>query len=90
MNAQDDISRLLCPDPDHAPPCPIPWSTARLSENEITVAVYTTDAQAQERLQRIEPLPDVRSTTLLRDVDPAGNPLDHPDLIQQYTTEHRT
>lgn len=20
-----DIQRLLCPDPDHAPPCPIPW-----------------------------------------------------------------
>lgn len=19
------ITRLLCPDPDHAPPCPIPW-----------------------------------------------------------------
>jgi hypothetical protein len=22
----EQISRLLCPDPDHAPPCPIPWT----------------------------------------------------------------
>lgn len=20
------ITRLLCPDPDHTPPCPVPWS----------------------------------------------------------------
>ncbi|MFD5951160.1 hypothetical protein ACFWAZ_35690 [Streptomyces collinus] len=23
---QDPIKRLLCPDPDHAPPCEVPWS----------------------------------------------------------------
>ncbi|MFE7796832.1 hypothetical protein [Nocardia sp. NPDC057440] len=22
----DRIKELLCPDPEHAPPCPIPWS----------------------------------------------------------------
>lgn len=22
------IERLLCPDPEHAPPCPVPWSIA--------------------------------------------------------------
>lgn len=22
------IAELLCPDPDHAPPCPVPWSIA--------------------------------------------------------------
>ncbi|BFU46661.1 hypothetical protein [Krasilnikovia sp. MM14-A1004] len=26
----EQISRLLCPDPEHPPPCPIPWSVARL------------------------------------------------------------
>ncbi len=25
----DGIAHLLCPDPEHTPPCPIPWSTAR-------------------------------------------------------------
>ncbi|MFD4442425.1 hypothetical protein ACFWPK_21900 [Nocardia sp. NPDC058519] len=24
----DQIERLLCPDPDHTPPCPIPWSVS--------------------------------------------------------------
>ncbi|MER5490222.1 hypothetical protein ACWD6I_08335 [Streptomyces sp. NPDC002454] len=30
---KERITGLLCPDPDHAPPCPIPWSVA-LSEAE--------------------------------------------------------
>ena len=24
---QGQLQRLLCPDPDHTPPCPIPWET---------------------------------------------------------------
>ncbi|ASY34365.1 MULTISPECIES: hypothetical protein [unclassified Streptomyces] len=24
------IEHLLCPDPDHAPPCPVPWSAMLL------------------------------------------------------------
>ena len=24
---QEQLQRLLCPEPDHAPPCPIPWET---------------------------------------------------------------
>ena len=27
---KEQITRLLCPDPEHAPPCPIPWSVALL------------------------------------------------------------
>ncbi|MFI8433532.1 hypothetical protein ACIGJO_07250 [Streptomyces sp. NPDC079020] len=27
---KERISAMLCPDPDHAPPCPIPWSVALL------------------------------------------------------------
>ncbi|MFF8918504.1 hypothetical protein ACF08M_35680 [Streptomyces sp. NPDC015032] len=25
---KEHITRLLCPDPGHAPPCPIPWSVS--------------------------------------------------------------
>ncbi|MFD4858720.1 hypothetical protein [Streptomyces atratus] len=25
---EERITRLLCPDPDHTPPCPIPWSAS--------------------------------------------------------------
>lgn len=32
----EQIERLLCPDPDHAPPCPIPWSLSVDAEDEMT------------------------------------------------------
>lgn len=25
---KEGITRLLCPDPDHAPPCPVPWTVS--------------------------------------------------------------
>lgn len=25
---EQQVQRLLCPDPDHQPPCPIPWETS--------------------------------------------------------------
>jgi len=28
------IQRLLCPDPDHAPPCPLPWSTSMTESDD--------------------------------------------------------
>ncbi|MBK0870763.1 MAG: hypothetical protein IJH84_21385 [Saccharopolyspora sp.] len=30
---KERITRLLCPDPDHAPPCPIPWSVRLMPED---------------------------------------------------------
>ncbi|TCJ99342.1 hypothetical protein [Nocardia alba] len=32
----EQIERLLCPDPDHAPPCPIPWSLSIDAEDDMT------------------------------------------------------
>ncbi|ELS56108.1 hypothetical protein [Streptomyces viridochromogenes] len=29
---KEQIVRLLCPDPDHAPPCPVPWSVMMLRD----------------------------------------------------------
>lgn len=31
----EQIERLLCPDPDHAPPCPIPWSISTTAEDDM-------------------------------------------------------
>ncbi|GGM35799.1 hypothetical protein GCM10012275_03780 [Longimycelium tulufanense] len=28
-------ARMLCPDPDHAPPCPIPWSISLLHVSDL-------------------------------------------------------
>ncbi|WP_067845568.1 hypothetical protein [Nocardia lijiangensis] len=32
----EQVERLLCPDPDHAPPCPIPWSLGIDAEEEMS------------------------------------------------------
>jgi hypothetical protein len=32
---KERVQRLLCPDPDHASPCPIPWSTALLHGSDL-------------------------------------------------------
>ncbi|MBT2491632.1 hypothetical protein J7E96_24515 [Streptomyces sp. ISL-96] len=37
---KERITRLLCPDPDHAPPCPVPWSMSM---------VHMSDPDARER-----------------------------------------
>ncbi|MEU3899492.1 hypothetical protein [Streptomyces sp. NPDC045251] len=29
------VAAVLCPDPDHAPPCPVPWSMLLLSEDHL-------------------------------------------------------
>ncbi|MFM9369088.1 hypothetical protein [Streptomyces sp. Da 82-17] len=32
---KEQIARLLCPDPDHAPPCPVPWSVNVLHGSDL-------------------------------------------------------
>lgn len=32
----DQIEKLLCPDPDHAPPCAIPWGLSLDAEEDMT------------------------------------------------------
>ncbi|NJC71992.1 hypothetical protein HC031_20055 [Planosporangium thailandense] len=32
---KERISRMLCPDPDHAPPCPVPWSILMLHQSDL-------------------------------------------------------
>lgn len=31
---KEQILRLLCPDPDHAPPCPVPWTVSMFPVTE--------------------------------------------------------
>ncbi|MDI3402649.1 hypothetical protein [Streptomyces cavernicola] len=32
---KEQIARLLCPDPEHASPCPIPWSISVLDGSDL-------------------------------------------------------
>ncbi|MEV7441344.1 hypothetical protein ACFYYS_25585 [Streptomyces sp. NPDC002120] len=33
---KERITRLLCPEPEHAPPCPVPWSVSLLDRSAET------------------------------------------------------
>lgn len=48
----DSIQHMLCPDPDHAPPCPIPWSTAHWSLDEQEAADDYPELVEQARIER--------------------------------------
>ncbi|MBV2365171.1 hypothetical protein ACFPZ0_04795 [Streptomonospora nanhaiensis] len=43
------ITRLLCPDPDHAGPCPVPWSVALLADAEDAYPELLEQARAEGR-----------------------------------------
>ncbi len=48
---QNRIQRLLCPDPSHRPPCPIPWSIAVSpagSEHDDLVEQYLLEALLEQ------------------------------------------
>jgi hypothetical protein len=51
-NLVDSIQHLLCPDPEHAPPCPIPWSTAHWPLNEQEAADNYPELVEQARIER--------------------------------------
>ncbi|MEU9848119.1 hypothetical protein [Streptomyces sp. NPDC047985] len=52
---KERIARLLCPDPDHAPPCPIPWSVSLRHEEgleeEGSYAELIEQAEAEKHLR---------------------------------------
>ena len=46
------IQHMLCPDPDHVPPCPIPWSTAHWSLDEQEAVDDYPELVEQARIER--------------------------------------
>ena len=48
----DSIQHLLCPDPEHASPCPIPWSTAHWPLDEHEAADNYPELIEQVRVER--------------------------------------
>ncbi|WP_344860005.1 hypothetical protein [Planomonospora alba] len=53
---RERVIRLLCPDPDHAPPCPIPWSVSMLHRSDLddhdAYAELVEQARIENRLRR--------------------------------------
>jgi hypothetical protein len=77
---KDRIAQLLCPDENHAPPCPVPWSFG-YAENGLVVAICTTPEKAGEVVERVRAL----TPATLAEVAPA----DHEDLVEQFRVESR-
>ncbi|RDI50815.1 hypothetical protein [Nocardia mexicana] len=48
----DQVTALLCPDPDHRPPCPIPWSVALLGDPELEEGELYADLIEQYRIEQ--------------------------------------
>nr|WP_202510569.1 hypothetical protein [Streptomyces sp. SID5643] len=49
---KERITQLLCPDPDHAPPCPIPWSVLLLDAAELDDPDAYADLVEQAEIER--------------------------------------
>jgi hypothetical protein len=85
---QDPIERLLCPDPDHAPPCEIPWSFTLADEDTDTstalvLGVYTSSARATQVANRVRTLVGETRTVAVSEGD-AG---EWEELVEQYRFE---
>jgi hypothetical protein len=39
---KDSIRKIMCPDPDHAPPCPIPWQISAQKVDDDETELYST------------------------------------------------
>ncbi|AZQ37169.1 hypothetical protein EJ357_30055 [Streptomyces cyaneochromogenes] len=50
---KEQIIKPLCPDPDHAPPCPIPWTVMTLSVSELDDPDAYEELREQERIERM-------------------------------------
>jgi hypothetical protein len=85
---QAPIERLLCPEPDHAPPCEVPWSFTLAGgdtdeSTTLVLGVYTSSGQATQVALRVRTL--VEETRLIAlsegDADEWG------ELVEQYRFE---
>ncbi|MGI5369717.1 hypothetical protein [Streptomyces iakyrus] len=85
---QAPIERLLCPEPDHAPPCEVPWSFSLVGGDTddstiLVLGLYTSSGQATQVALRVRTLVDERRPIALSEGD-AG---EWEELVEQYRFE---
>jgi hypothetical protein len=85
---QDPIERLLCPDPDHAPPCEIPWSFALAGGDDgapitLVLRVYTSSGRAARVADRVRTLVGETRTVAVSE----GAAEEWEELVEQYRFE---
>lgn len=85
--AKTVVARILCPDPDHAPPCPVPWeSRSSIAGGSVDFVFYATDDQAREILAEVSTrgFGEVR---LFKSTGEDGQPIDGSTVIEQFRIE---
>ncbi|MFJ3618513.1 hypothetical protein ACIPSH_10210 [Streptomyces iakyrus] len=86
---QDPIQRLLCPDPDHAPPCEVPWSFTVADDGPdddstaLILGVYTSEGQATRLVTQVRTLVGEERVVAVGEGD-AG---EWGELVEQYRFE---
>jgi hypothetical protein len=84
---QAPIERLLCPDPDHAPPCEIPWSFTLAGEEAdstaLVLGVYTSRGRAAQVAERVRTLLGEKRPVAVSE----GEAEDWEELVEQYRFE---
>ncbi|MFJ8050924.1 hypothetical protein [Streptomyces luteogriseus] len=85
---QAPIERLLCPNPDHAPPCEVPWSFTLAGEDAdastaLVLGVYTSSGRAAQVADRVRTLVGEARTVAVSEGD-AG---EWEELVEQYRFE---
>ncbi|MBB4685741.1 hypothetical protein [Amycolatopsis jiangsuensis] len=75
---KESIARELCPDENHAPPCPVPWSLSS-AENGLLLTVCADQSTAEDVARRVG-----GRLPVLADPD------DYPELIEQYRIERES
>jgi hypothetical protein len=85
--AKTVVARILCPDPDHAPPCPVPWeSRTSIAGGTVDFVFYATDGQAQAILGEVR-THDLGEVRLFRSFREYGQPIDGSTVVEQFHVE---
>jgi hypothetical protein len=85
--AQTVVAGIFCADPDHAPPCPVPWSSrTSVTDGTVHFIFYATDDQAREILAEVSKQ-GFDGAQLFDSTDEDGLPIDGSDVIEQFHNE---
>ncbi|MFJ4240204.1 hypothetical protein ACIP17_06290 [Streptomyces iakyrus] len=85
---QAPIERLLCPGPDHAPPCEIPWSFTLAggdtdASTALVLGLYTSRGRATQMADRVRALVGETWTITVSE----GDTGEWEELVEQYRFE---
>jgi hypothetical protein len=79
---KERVARMLCPEENHPPPCPVPWSFG-YDEDAVVLAIYAEPDMAEQIAA------DVRALTARPVEITVGTPENHEELITQHRIESR-